>query len=643
VGDTVLVAAGTYSESTACLTDEAVVCILNKEITILGGYSTGDWSTADPGANETIIDGQGIRRGVMVQRTGPSEPFTSLHMEGFTIQNGRDQGASGGGNGQTFAFGGGMIADASLVVLKQMVFRDNVAVGGDTSAGYGGAAGGGGLALRAAPSGTTLEDIVFDSNEARGGRGPSRGGYAIGGGLYTYQTVVTGAHLTFTNNVAIGGSSPGSGELDRQRADGQGAAFGIQVGSNASFEHVAAVDNTTVGGAASTYGGGAYGGAGFAELATLTLRDAELRGNVAVGGAAGTGGIGGGGALASSNAELEVDRVWVVDNRATGGDGTTKRGAAGGGGGYLTRNGADVGLRIRNSVIADNLAETGGGAGQVAGGGGGGLWLQGVEAEVVHTTFAGNRLGSAPMEGLGLVVVNYGCATPSTIEVVYGIIANHTSHGGTEALWVGEGNSTTLERTLWAGNGRDTNAGDSGAGTVVDRDPVRALCPGFVSAGAPSYDYHLSSASPAIDRVEGSVEGVDIDGEARPSNGWSDLGADEYMQPSLWLHPPRGASETLGLEWQANTSLMAEVDHYSLYVSCEAGARPPDQGPCESPFDVGQQWSYTLTGLTNGGVYTVTVEAWDAWGGLLATSNMVTGIPRDFDHKVFVPFVLSCR
>ncbi|MCA9929684.1 MAG: DUF1565 domain-containing protein, partial [Anaerolineales bacterium] len=73
-GDTILVAAGTYnySGSSTCLdsVNTAVVCVLSKHLTILGGYTTSNWSVADPTANVTIIDGGNAHRGVQLH--GPT-------------------------------------------------------------------------------------------------------------------------------------------------------------------------------------------------------------------------------------------------------------------------------------------------------------------------------------------------------------------------------------------------------------------------------------------------------------------------------------------------------------------------------------------------------------------------------------------
>jgi len=77
-----------------------------------------------------------------------------------------------------------------------------VAIGGDnTNSEFGGAGSGGGLALRAVPTGL-MEHITLDDNQAFGGAGTKRGGYAAGGGLFTYRSTVWGSYITITNNTA---------------------------------------------------------------------------------------------------------------------------------------------------------------------------------------------------------------------------------------------------------------------------------------------------------------------------------------------------------------------------------------------------------------------------------------------------------
>ncbi|NIV35646.1 MAG: hypothetical protein GWN58_41190 [Anaerolineae bacterium] len=219
---------------------------MNKQLTILGGYSTGNWSTPDPSTNLTIIDGQSTYRGVFTWSGGPA---TSLRMEGFTIENGVARGIpTWSGDDKIFGFGGGMFAiSVQGITLKNMVFENNKSVGENTSSSYGGAGSGGGLALRRVTN-ATLEHISFEGNEARGGTGQDRGGYGIGGGLYTYRSVVSGRYITFSNNIATGGSTAGSGRAaDGQRADAFGAGASIQHYCDVTLQYVSATGNQTIG------------------------------------------------------------------------------------------------------------------------------------------------------------------------------------------------------------------------------------------------------------------------------------------------------------------------------------------------------------------------------------------------------------
>jgi hypothetical protein len=529
-GDEIRVATGTYAydgslDPCGAIGTTAVVCILNKQLAILGGYAGGDWTTRDPIAHVTSIDGQNLRRVGLVQRTSSGAPAAGLTMEGFTITRGRAQGATSGGDSATFAFGGGMLADASLIVLRSMTFSDNQAIGGTTTSSYGGAGSGGGLAIRAAPSGTLLEDIAFVSNRAQGGGGSGRGGFAIGGGLYTYQSTVTGRRLVFDRNVAVAGSTAGSGTAGGERGDAQGAGAAAQLGSNVSLSDVVVVGNQATGGNAGTDAGGAFGAGLYAEGATLAVSDADIRQNVALGGNGANGGIGAGGGIMGGNATITLDRDRVVDNRATGGNGSANRGVAGGGGVYLSRFSGSSSNVIMNSVVADNLAERGA-SGTPQGGGGGGLFLQGVQATIEHTTIVNNRLGSGVMQGEGLVLLSGAAGTTATVR--YSIIAQHGVPAGPAALHVQPGSTVNLTRGIFSSNTRDSNAdGSVGApGTFNGLASMLAYgSVGFVSPGAPSFDYHLQPGSPAIDQATGSTATVDLDGAARV--GVPDIGADE--------------------------------------------------------------------------------------------------------------------
>lgn len=629
---TILVAAGTYTYN--AMTDicsgsiglTGVVCVLNKTITLLGGYTSGNWSTADPTVNVTLIDGQNTRRGVLVQRTAANAPATTLIMEGFTIENGLAQGANSGNDTQISAFGGGMLADASIIKLKNTIFRNNRSIGGSTGSAYGGASGGGGLALRAASAGTTLEQLIFDNNEARGGNGASRGGFGIGGGLFTFQAIAVASSITFTNNSAIAGDSAGSGSAGGEFADGQGGGAAIQLGSVVTLQNVTATNNTARGGNAGTNAGGAFGGGIFGELATLQISDSYIGQNLAQGGNGFNGGLGAGGGMSSTGTNLTIERTQIIDNISTGGNGSNNTGAAGGGGAYLINTST---TSIINSIIADNLTEMGS-TGAAIGGGGGGLFLQNITGvNIIHTTLANNVLGRAPMQGQAIALLN-----STTANISFSIIADHTNGFGAAALHVQPGNTVNLNRGLWVGNTKNDNSDNSpapggtfnGLGTMLSAGSA-----GFISPGSPNFNYHLSNSSAAKDQATGSTTSVDVDNEPR-AYGIGDIGADENAPIVLSVLV---GDALLRLNWVANPDLVSGVDHYHILYSFQAGATPANEGP--SPINAGIQTNFTLTGLTNGKLYTITIEARNAANNVLATSNTVTAFPTN--NFSYLPFL----
>ena len=538
-GDTILVTGSangthyTYSSATEVCTDRigvtGVVCFINKQLTLLGGYALDNWATANPAANLTIIDGENRIRGVMLLNFRST---TTLHIEGFTIQNGLARGnPKGNGDDKIFAFGGGMLLDGiQTALLRNMIFQDNQAVAEDTTSGYGGAAGGGGLAIRAVPS-ATLENILFTSNQAKGGSGPVRGGYGQGGGLFTYQSTLSGSGLTFKNNDAIGGNSTGDGVTpDGQRADALGGGANFEVGSKVTLQLVYMTGNRAIGGNARANSGGGFGGGINAEQTTLTLSDANLRQNVAQGGQAQNGWLGSGGGMATIESAITLERSSIINNSAIGGAGTTgDKGAAGGGGVVVGRinPSLNVALTIINCIIADNVAAAGNGT-VFRGGGAGGLWIQGIDATVNHTTIANNKIDDG-MDGQGILLIEAG-SQGANATIANSVIANHTGHSSKlAALHVKVGNTVTLQGGLWSGNDLDTNAsGTPGpAGSFNGLATMKSGQAAFVAPGSPAYNYHLARTSAAIDQATGSTLTVDI--ENQPRLNTPDYGADEFL------------------------------------------------------------------------------------------------------------------
>jgi hypothetical protein len=539
-GDTILVAGGTYTYNPSTdifnqLGNTGVIIVVNKVLTILGGYDPNNWYMADPDQFKTIIDGENAYRGVYVLKTNSP---TDLHMEGFTIQNGlglADRNRLG--NDGIFGFGGGMLVEGAGLTLKDIVFKNNRAVGVTTSSTYGGSGSGGGLAVRNPPSLIRLKNILFEENRAEGGRGPERGGLALGGGLYTYQSAVLGENITFVNNVAVAANTNGDGYSANLHADAQGGAAAFQRGSVVTLRTARAIGNIARGGdALQGNPGGAFGGAFFTENADLALYDGFVSDNLARGGdgindgSTPGAGYARGGGIATANGEVLIIRTSVINNTSRGGDGQVRMGSASGGGIGSVRYVGDYLVKITNSVIAGNLAQLGNGT-KVVGGGGGGIWLQGTEACIHHTTFARNRVSSSSMQGQAILLLADAAPTPSTADIYYSIIADHTNDMGVAAVHSKLNDSNTsnmanLYQGLWACNSKDINPEGrfTGLSTMIEANSA-----GFVSPGYPDYDYHIQGTSAAKDRATGSPTGSDIDYQIRPTGGSSDIGADEYV------------------------------------------------------------------------------------------------------------------
>ncbi len=630
-GDTILVAAGTYTRSGSqgdCVTpgDTAVVCISSTHRTIFGGYTTSNWTSADPTANVTIIDGQNAHRGVQVH--GTSASVASLHIEGFTVQNGFKQGATSGADSAIFAFGGGFLADRASITARNLVIKNSQAVGGSTSQSYGGAAAGGGMAFRSNTLGVTLENITFENNIAQGGQGGDRGGFAIGGGLYTFGAVVTGDNLTFTSNQAIAGNTNGSGISGNNNSDAQGGGAAFQVNSDVTLSNITATNNQATGGnAPNGDGGGSFGGAFFAELADVTMTDIYVADNRSDGGDGNNAGdgasLGDGGGIATTRSNITIERGVIVDNVASGGNGTVKTGAGGGGGIYFADYTDTRTMNLTNVIIAGNHAEMGT-TGSVVGGGGGGIFINWANAVLNHVTIADNSLGASPMQGIGMVIIN-----GATVDISHSIFSDNTDFAGALAIHAQGGNTVNLDNNLFENNNTDTGGG----GVFTGEGSSFTGSPDYVSPGSPNYDYRINSGSAALDQAGTSNTAVDFENQSRSLNGDPDVGADEY-NPIIVTVQARDSS--LAVSWEGDSDLLPGLDHYEVVVAQSGGASPPNEGP--SPIDAGNNTSISLTGVTNNENYTISIDAKNGGDSLIASSNTVTIFPTD--DVLFLPLIV---
>lgn len=141
-GDEIRVAAGTYSGAqTITHTDSYTytqVVLIDKGLTLRGGYSTIDWANSKPSVNSTTIDPAGFGRGITVIGTLDDQVL----IEGFTITGGDYTGLGNPAgvpnqvcNNTGGDCGGGIYVQNSAVYLKDLTISFNNA--GEASEGGG--------------------------------------------------------------------------------------------------------------------------------------------------------------------------------------------------------------------------------------------------------------------------------------------------------------------------------------------------------------------------------------------------------------------------------------------------------------------------------------------------------------------------
>ena len=639
-GDHILVAAGTYHYNPSAnpcsfLLTPAVVCFVDKQFTILGGYAPGNWGIRNPQVYQTIIDGQNAYRGVAA--IGYHVPDQShIHMEGFIIQNCRAQGPTYLSPYDPSGVGGGMLVQHASANLADIVFRNNQVYGAyDPNAG--GQADGAALRMEQ-PRGTSyIRRVVFQNNQSYGGVGGQRGGVAFGA-LYIFKGNVVIEDSQFIGNLAQAGNTSGAGNFCcPPHADALGGGIALMQG-NLTIRRTLVMGNTVIGGNASMangVGGGGYGGGIFIEdfnsnVTQAYISDSYISGNVAIAGTAHQGGNAAGGGIDIDSAAVTIERSYIISNTARGGDGVHK-GPGGGGGLYAftVRNG-HFPLTLRNVVIARNFADQGPGGTNLGNGGGGGTTIHGIPASLDHVTIAHNRLGDNLVLGQGLLVQPWPGPSnptyPGSATLVNSLIAGHNvGHQWSSAVVVQQGSSISFAGGLFANNLRNIN--DSGLpvypGSISGLSSMQsAPFANFVAPNAPFYNYRLRVTSPARDAANSVSINHDADLQPRPYGNKSDYGADEYHALPLTFIP---GNATIQLQWGPGTHLFqGAVNSYRVrLISCASGANPPNEVGCGSSVNVGLSTSFTATGVTNLLRYKFRVEVYDAGNNLVATTEDV--------------------
>ncbi|MBI3148134.1 MAG: right-handed parallel beta-helix repeat-containing protein [Betaproteobacteria bacterium] len=238
---------------------------LTQAVSVVGGFAPPNWTTSDPIANPTSLDGQDLNRVVLVDAPG-----ATVTLRNMTIERGRTTVFNDDGAGARIL---------SPAVIERVVFTNNTVA--DTSSD------GGGLYLTG-PVGSafSIVDSQFLNNTA--------GSSGQGGGIYVLAADNLALAMqgnTFTGNyagtggglVVNGGSTGTTVSIQRHTFSQNSTDTGGSGGAMFLAEAAVTIEDTTCSNNTADYGGGCIYLAGDTNL---TVRRSTFSGNqAAVGGA----------------------------------------------------------------------------------------------------------------------------------------------------------------------------------------------------------------------------------------------------------------------------------------------------------------------------------------------------------------------
>ena len=381
--------------------------------------------------------------------------------------------------------GGGILNNGGSVTLDSVVVQSCQAVGkGDSIINQHTTldAHGGGLASLGATGNVIITDGIFTSNTAAGGNGGDfnngAGSNAKGGSIYFEGSTLTINESRIDNSAANGGIS-GSVDQNGQTNGGAGGfaqGGGVWVGggtasiNNTTFESTVANGGNTGTGGNGVNPAGDAGGGGLYSLGNTTVTNSTFHlaganggdggdafGSTCLGGhMAGDGGGARGGAIFADGGMMIINTATFANNFAQGGDGgdggQTNGGlncgnhGAGGlaHGGAITNNAAT--LNIKHATISLNNAQAGntgvnqGGANKpprlVAEGSGGGIRVGPASVTLENTIVAGNTAANGLGDATGAPISgpNVDGAVTSNGHNLIGNAAEATGFTGTGDL-----------------------------------------------------------------------------------------------------------------------------------------------------------------------------------------------------------------
>jgi len=516
--DTITIPAGDYTES----------LLVTKPLTLAGAS-----------AGSTVIRAQNGKRVITVTITGGVD----LTLRNLTLTGGSPPAGEHGG--AVWVWNGSLVVEACIL-------QDNQAVDGGAiyQAGTGSVTitnstlhdnqasnRGGGIF---AAGNVTLTEVSLSNNSAAwhgGGVHVDAGDLSISGGrMVQNQAGTSGGGAFVDNNLSIqdgtfAGNTAGNdggaimqwngvnrlvtianAHFEANQAVRYGGALSVAHGAETTIHGTRFIGNAVVGDAVhatNTAGGGVHF-SGSVPNQSLTITGSIFQGNTAVCQNCDT--VQGGGVFVSGS--LGVSRSDFTGNKAAGHGGaiyahpssstvtilTSKfdgNASTSSSGGALHLE-ASTAAHLENVVVMNTRVQSGSSV----------AFVRVPLITILHSTLTGTTTPSGRGDGIS---IDQAINLTNTAHVINTIIANQAA-----GVVVQSYAECSLDHTLWYGNTRDID----GAGTIQNLGPLYGD-PAFAIDG-----YHLTSASPAIDRGTVSTVLFDIDQQGR--GGQPDIGADEF-------------------------------------------------------------------------------------------------------------------
>jgi len=402
---------GTMHDRVFQITGSGVTFIL-QDLAIQNGQAADDGAagaSTNPAAQNSTRAGGGILNGAGIDVNGVAvNGGGSLTMTNVVVQSCQVLGKGDSAINQhtTLDAWGGALASIGAtgnVIITGSTLTGNTAAGGN-GGNFNNGAGSNARGGSVYSEGGTLNisGSRIDNSAANGGKGGDQdqngqtnggfGGTAQGGGVWVGAGTATINNTTFENTTANGGDSGtgGNGSEPAGPADGGGLySLGTATVTNSTFHLAGATGgrsgdtfgSTCLGGHTSLEGGGARGGAIFADGGSLIINTATFANNFAIGGdggnggqtngglncgAHGKGGFAFGGAIANNNAAtVNIKHGTISGNNAQAGNTGVNQGGANKPP-QLVAEGAGGGIRVgpasvtlENTIIAGNTAANG--------------------------------------------------------------------------------------------------------------------------------------------------------------------------------------------------------------------------------------------------------------------------------------------